>query len=405
MEKPTASRGRHTKRCPVCGQTFRSVRADAVYCSQRCSYRARTAARTGKPGAPRTCGDCGAGMDDRHGNARFCTECSGGRRLVWERTRRERHGAVRDCEACGAQFHARTGRERFCSARCSGLHFRSKQLREAWDVSCPVCGKKCRTADTRWIACSTSCRQYFKSHPEHRDAPRVCELCGVDVSETARGTRFCSRSCRSASGKRRLGAVDRPFVRYDTCQYCGDPMEDRKAGTKYCSERCSDWACGGKGPYSARVGRRCPHCGDEIPVEARINRRFCSDSCSAKSNQALRRFRRVGLPAKVIDRIEIFERDEWTCHLCAQAVNPDLPGRHPFAPSLDHIISLAHPDSPGHVWENVALAHLRCNTSKNARVTQHDWALYRELQARHSEEEQWPPKRPAPKQPQQLAAF
>ncbi len=405
MGKPTGSSRRHAKQCPVCTGTFQPVRSDAVYCSRRCSYRARTALRTGQPLRQPLCEGCGASLAGRHGNARFCRQCVEGRPATWEKTREERHGRDRACAGCGTTFHAKTGRERYCSARCSGIRARKDQLDRAWVVSCPVCGKECQTADTRWIACSTSCRQYFKAHPEHRDEPRSCELCSVDISATPRNTRFCSRSCRNASGKRRLGKVSRPFARYDTCQYCGNPMEDRKAGAKYCSERCSDWACSDNGPYSARVGRRCPHCGKEIPVEARINRRFCSESCAVKSNQALRRFRKVGLPAEVVDRIEIFERDEWTCHLCTHTVNPDLPGRHPFAPSLDHIISLAHLDSPGHVWENVALAHLRCNTSKNARVTRHDWALYRELLAQRSKEEQWRPKRPALPQPQQLVVF
>jgi predicted nucleic acid-binding Zn ribbon protein len=174
-------------------------------------------------------------------------------------------------------------------------------------------------------------------------------------------------------------------------------MEDRKAGTKYCSERCSDWACSRKGPYSARTGRRCPYCGEAIPAEARINQRFCSDSCAAKSHQALRRIRKAGLPAEVIDRIEIFDRDNWTCHLCANEVNAALSGQHPFAASLDHIISLAHPESPGHIWENV--------TSKNARVTQHDWSLYRALRERRLEGERWPQKRPVLPLPLQLSVF
>lgn len=35
--------------------------------------------------------------------------------------------------------------------------------------------------------------------------------------------------------------------------------------------------------------------------------------------------------------------------------------------SIDHLIPVAHPDYPGHVWENLAPAHLICNIRKGAR--------------------------------------
>jgi 5-methylcytosine-specific restriction endonuclease McrA len=53
----------------------------------------------------------------------------------------------------------------------------------------------------------------------------------------------------------------------------------------------------------------------------------------------------------------------------------------PFSASLDHIIPYAIPGCPGHVWANVALAHLRCNISKNDRVQPADWNLYYSLRS------------------------
>ena len=45
-------------------------------------------------------------------------------------------------------------------------------------------------------------------------------------------------------------------------------------------------------------------------------------------------------------------------------------------PVLDHLIPLAHRDSPGHVRENVACAHAYCNASKRDRVRPEDYDLY-----------------------------
>ncbi len=90
----------------------------------------------------------------------------------------------------------------------------------------------------------------------------------------------------------------------------------------------------------------------------------------------LRRARMEALPSERINRWKVFERDGWICHLCKLPVDKTLSGLDPGMASLDHIIPFNEPDSPGHVWTNVALAHLRCNFSKNARTRQEDWSLH-----------------------------
>lgn len=59
-------------------------------------------------------------------------------------------------------------------------------------------------------------------------------------------------------------------------------------------------------------------------------------------------------------RFAIYERDEWTCWLCREAVDRTLIGtRSPWRPSLDHVTprSKGGPDAD----ENLALAHQWCN--------------------------------------------
>nr|WP_272924117.1 MULTISPECIES: HNH endonuclease [unclassified Streptomyces] len=67
------------------------------------------------------------------------------------------------------------------------------------------------------------------------------------------------------------------------------------------------------------------------------------------------------------------------CHLCVMPII----GK----PTIDHIIPIATPGSPGHVWENVAAAHSTCNSSKRNRVQPEDWVLYAELRLRRSDGE------------------
>lgn len=69
-----------------------------------------------------------------------------------------------------------------------------------------------------------------------------------------------------------------------------------------------------------------------------------------------------------ITRPVVYAQSGWKCHLCGKPVSKRLKYPHPKSASLDHIVPLSwRQNSPGHVWGNVALAHLRCNQSKGAR--------------------------------------
>ncbi|WP_190172906.1 HNH endonuclease [Streptomyces mirabilis] len=85
----------------------------------------------------------------------------------------------------------------------------------------------------------------------------------------------------------------------------------------------------------------------------------------------------------------VFDRDAWTCHLCGGHIDRTLRNKNPQMVSLDHIIPVCDPDYPGHVWENLAAAHLRCNTVKGGTATPEDWNLYRKLLAVRLAERRW----------------
>lgn len=81
---------------------------------------------------------------------------------------------------------------------------------------------------------------------------------------------------------------------------------------------------------------------------------------------AARRARRRGNGVAPYNRLDIFERDLWTCQLCGGAVDRDIHKTDPMRASIDHIVPivLGGSDTPS----NVHLAHLRCNKVKGARV-------------------------------------
>lgn len=78
-----------------------------------------------------------------------------------------------------------------------------------------------------------------------------------------------------------------------------------------------------------------------------------------------RKHRLVDTAVEPIIARDIFDRDEWLCHLCGEDVDPDLSHPDPLSASLDHIVPLSLGGS--HTEDNVACAHLRCNLSKGNR--------------------------------------
>ena len=132
----------------------------------------------------------------------------------------------------------------------------------------------------------------------------------------------------------------------------------------------------------------CCMCGIEFdrPRFMWPHRAVCSDACRERrdtqarvawrSSDKARECRRVirarrraierGAKADRIDPMAVFERDKWLCHICgAKTIKSKRGTRHPLAPELDHIVTLA--DGGQHVWGNVACACCACNADKGAK--------------------------------------
>lgn len=62
---------------------------------------------------------------------------------------------------------------------------------------------------------------------------------------------------------------------------------------------------------------------------------------------------------------ELGERDNWKCHICSGRVLKRAGrAKQPKGATVDHLIPVA--DGGTHTWDNVALAHRSCNTSRGA---------------------------------------
>lgn len=111
----------------------------------------------------------------------------------------------------------------------------------------------------------------------------------------------------------------------------------------------------------------CPVCG-----EVTRRRIYCSDICARKAaNTSHEARRRVRITAALVDKditlAKLYDRDGGLCWVCGMACSWDdattkgdtfIAGE--LYPSVDHVVALC--DGGAHSWDNVRLAHRRCNS-------------------------------------------
>ena len=107
---------------------------------------------------------------------------------------------------------------------------------------------------------------------------------------------------------------------------------------------------------------------DKILEKVREYRKANRDKAREHGLKAfhVRRARKLAVFIENVDPQAVFERDDWLCHICGEAVDRELKHPDPLSASLDHIIPLAKGGE--HSYTNCGTAHLGCNKRKGAKV-------------------------------------
>lgn len=260
-----------------------------------------------------------------------------------------------------------------------------------------------RNGETPCPSCLEAERNYQRSRYVPTNIGKPCALCANPITEVGR-KRYCSAGCahrafvesdayKRAQAKR--NASPRPRVER-TCAHCGKSwMLDPHSKSRFCSISCAKTAepSGNKrrcrelvhvGPadfswlpsdhpvikWASRLERAplprdwwtmlvagvCTWCGSKFVAKSSTGtERYCSTRCQ-RANAKGRGGRRFN-PSPIL-RTRIYERDQWTCQLCREPVEPGATDI--WRASLDHIV----PQSAGgsHDEANLRLAHLWCNS-------------------------------------------
>lgn len=209
---------------------------------------------------------------------------------------------------------------------------------------------------------------------------RECEMCGEVYTPRYRDQRTCGRECGAwlrGAGKtcERLHGQHSELM---VCQDCGQHVRLRP-GAIYC-EGCArahlrggTWigdvkvceACGVPIPVYSGSGNKCVECARAIQRDReRAYRREHQRRYGGNVHKS--RARKYGCYYEKVDRLKVFERDHWTCHICGKPIPWGTALCAPLSPTLDHV----WPMSKGgpHSYENVKAAHFICNSIKSDSV-------------------------------------
>lgn len=209
-----------------------------------------------------------------------------------------------------------------------------------------------------------------------------CEHCGRlfrnprrVVGKNGHTNQWCSKTCaglarREANAAKRREGQPYSEIPWKDCPICQKGFIARH-GKAYCSNSCG-WKAAHRRLYGPRLeaafykkwkGKilKCEECLREFEPQWKKSLRYCSPTCSARlRNRNERHTRRARIQAKRHESIslpKLVRRDAGICHICGGKTKGN---KWPGGASIDHLVPLCKGGS--HTWDNVALAHIKCNT-------------------------------------------
>lgn len=205
-------------------------------------------------------------------------------------------------------------------------------------------------------------------------APKSCLHCGVvyGVDYKPKGgkpRKFCSRSCNQqhqASIAKTAAALRRPAMevaRQESKNRTAERKQESRLQAHLATADCVCRICGvhfSKPLHGSGKPRYCSVVCRQIAKTAQLRK-----ARQEYGHKPAERARKRGLPYERCGPIAVCTRDRWRCQICGCSTPRRLRGSYDLrAPEVDHIIPLANPGSPGHVWSNVQCLCRRCNLAK-----------------------------------------
>lgn len=237
-------------------------------------------------------------------------------------------------------------------------------------INCAECGteKISRYKTTKF--CGDNCRRKYNG--KHRGHEQTCKQCG-QLFNKYKTQDYCSVECfsNSKNKQQKINTFDK------VCSICHKVFSTTKNNKKYCSDDCSYQNVKNKAIMTAKKKReldvvyyqkRCKECGKHF-TSTRNKATFCSNECSCRFENRRKettRRSRIVKNGKVnwdISIERLIKRDGLKCYLCEEDVIIKVDSNHDYYPSIEHVVPVSKGGT--HTWDNVRLAHRKCNYIKS----------------------------------------
>ena len=205
-------------------------------------------------------------------------------------------------------------------------------------------------------------RYEYVSGYEHCESRIIicCLECGGESEWSAQiARRNCAVKCPACKEIKRLEEKKQKEIRKKTLAEQRRIKKEQSLALKEAEkkEKEKEW----------KQERECPSC-FSIYVPTSKQQVYCSKEC-AKREQNRRKeitrrhkLRENGKVDYSITLSKVIKKNKSVCAICGGIVNKKVHSNHDDYPSIDHIIPVTKGGT--HTWDNVQLAHRRCNNLK-----------------------------------------
>lgn len=254
-------------------------------------------------------------------------------------------------------------------------HHKGKYAPTSYNVLCKCCGKEFVAHKKNNIYCSRKCKDVAYKRSIGQDSSlngwmRVCGVCGKEFCAKYYSQLTCSDECSKERERERQREKDRKKCKYTLTEY--------KKIVKIQARHNAEIKAAEKEKYIEEhtTQRECQYCGALFYCLDTSSQKTCSKECSRKYGN-LRRDKRIPKEQIVDTDISIrklFKRDKGKCWICGgecdfnsvsiSAKGNKYPGEN--YPEVEHVIPISRGGL--HSWDNVRLAHHRCNAIKSDQI-------------------------------------
>ena len=336
----------YKNKCLFCGKEYETSKP-SKHCSDSCRQKYKIRLKK------KYCLNCNKEIDV--GKRKFCDdECMNKYYIKYPKYTKE-------CIYCGKEFKTNTNKQKLCGADCQHEYEQERRLK----VSQKQFKKKFESNHPNFL--------YIDGYTNYESIIRIqCKLCG-EVLERAGQYGSPSRSdsqiqCDGCIKIRQtkvsllniLVKIQKNLIREENKVIRENELEQQRVERE-----------------DALSNHICEECGKKFE-STRMGNKYCSIKCKKRVKNRMKEISKYklkdnGLVDYDITLKKLFKRDKGICHICGSKCDYGdcITEGSTFIvganyPSVDHVF----PKSKGgtHTWDNVKLAHIKCNSIKNNKV-------------------------------------